>query len=86
MHGGRIEARSDESGRGSAFVVHLPVVDEACSAQPYRAGDAVGHTVVAAPRIHVVDGERMVAKCAKPCANPPGAKGLLREPRGSGQS
>jgi hypothetical protein len=36
MPGGRIEARSNESGRGSAFVVDLPVVDEAFSAQPPR--------------------------------------------------
>jgi two-component system CheB/CheR fusion protein len=34
LHGGRIEARSEGRGRGSEFVVHLPVTDAAPAARP----------------------------------------------------
>jgi PAS domain S-box-containing protein len=62
MHGGRIEARSEGAGCGSAFVVYLPVVDDTLSAQPAPAGDAEDHTAGAARRLLVVDDEQLVAK------------------------
>jgi PAS domain S-box-containing protein len=34
LHGGRIEARSDGGGRGSEFLVRLPVLDGSCTEPP----------------------------------------------------
>jgi signal transduction histidine kinase/CheY-like chemotaxis protein len=56
MHGGRIEARSDGPGRGSEFVVRLPVVVEASRLQP-EAGDD-GSDPKTSLRILVVDDNR----------------------------
>jgi len=44
MHGGTLEARSDGAGRGSEFIVHLPVASEnsvrATGSTPERMNDA----------------------------------------------
>ncbi|HUR19174.1 MAG TPA: response regulator [Vicinamibacterales bacterium] len=61
MHQGRIEARSDGAGRGSEFVVQLPIV-----VAPHASGDATGDGAVAKPttrlRILVVDDNRDAAE------------------------
>ncbi|HYS13310.1 MAG TPA: PAS domain S-box protein [Burkholderiaceae bacterium] len=36
LHGGRIEARSEGTGRGSEFTVHLPIVHQAADSAPLR--------------------------------------------------
>jgi CheY-like chemotaxis protein len=54
MHGGTVEARSDGPGRGSEFVVRLPVLKEV----PQRSDDSVSAQGIAAGparRILVVD-------------------------------
>jgi len=61
MHGGRIEARSEGLGLGSAFVVSMPILDEALFPQPPRAGDGETHRPGVARRVLVVDDERAVA-------------------------
>jgi CheY-like chemotaxis protein/anti-sigma regulatory factor (Ser/Thr protein kinase) len=57
MHGGSIEARSDGPGRGSEFVVRLPVVVEASGPQ---VSDQPGETAVpkSSLRILIVDDNR----------------------------
>ena len=42
MHGGRIEARSDAPGRGSAFIVRLPVVSEVFVLEPLQPDNPEG--------------------------------------------
>jgi signal transduction histidine kinase/CheY-like chemotaxis protein len=53
LHGGRIEAHSDGTGRGSEFTVHLPIVHQAadsaplCQAQPsFDVGARAGRRVL----------------------------------------
>jgi PAS domain S-box-containing protein len=51
LHGGSIEASSEGYGRGSEFVVHLPLAQSAGSAQPENmdtrcAGDGSGHRIL----------------------------------------
>jgi CheY-like chemotaxis protein len=62
MHGGRIEARSEGLGRGSEFIVHLPVLaQEAAQVSPAldKETNLEGR---AARRVLVVDDERVVAQ------------------------
>ena len=40
LHGGRVEARSDGQGQGSAFIIRLPAVVETATAPPPAAGIA----------------------------------------------
>jgi PAS domain S-box-containing protein len=61
LHGGRVEARSEGIGRGSEFVVHLPVAPDNAAAETRR-----GEATAAAPRpvsrrILVVDDHRDAA-------------------------
>jgi signal transduction histidine kinase/CheY-like chemotaxis protein len=63
LHGGTITAHSDGAGRGSAFIVRLPVVDEPWPAR-YRAsreGERTAPAVASSLRILVVDDERISA-------------------------
>ncbi len=56
MHGGRIEARSEGLGKGSEFIVRLPVVVEAPRRQASRREESA--TVKSSLRILVVDDNR----------------------------
>ncbi len=58
MHGGTVEARSEGLGRGSEFLVRLPVLAQPPQEQPVASGDS--EKVAAAPkrRILVVDDNR----------------------------
>jgi len=56
MHGGRVEAMSEGLGRGSEFVVRLPIVVEASN--PHESGGAAEHPVTSSFRILVVDDNR----------------------------
>jgi signal transduction histidine kinase/ActR/RegA family two-component response regulator len=58
MHGGTVEARSEGLGRGSEFLVRLPVLAQPPQEQPVASGD--NEKVAAAPkrRILVVDDNR----------------------------
>jgi len=51
QHGGRVEALSEGLGRGSEFIVRLPVVREAARARAQEAASGDGH---AAPRRRVL--------------------------------
>jgi PAS domain S-box-containing protein len=53
MHGGSVEATSEGPGKGSEFVVRLPLVLDASAAQ--ESGGAVEHSVRSSLRILVVD-------------------------------
>ena len=58
MHGGTVEARSEGLGRGSEFLVRLPIVAQPTYEQPFASGN--NEKVAAAPkrRILVVDDNR----------------------------
>ena len=56
MHGGRVEARSDGPGKGSEFVVRLPVVREVNESAPAQVVDQVNKP--SARRILIVDDNR----------------------------
>jgi len=56
MHGGRVEAMSEGPGKGSEFVVRLPIVVEA--SKPQESGGAAEHSVRSLFRILVVDDNR----------------------------
>ena len=56
MHGGSIEARSEGAGKGSEFVVRLPVVIEA--SKPQESGGVDGQPVKSSHHILVVDDNR----------------------------
>ena len=56
MHGGTVEARSDGPGRGSEFIVRLPVLKVAQQAAPVLGGESA--TATARRRILVVDDNR----------------------------
>jgi len=56
MHGGRVEAMSEGLGKGSEFVVRLPLVVEA--SQPQEPGGAAEHSARSPLRILVVDDNR----------------------------
>ena len=56
MHGGRVEARSEGPGKGSEFIVRLPVVIEA--SKPQKSGGEEELPVRSALRILVVDDNR----------------------------
>ncbi len=56
MHGGTVEARSEGEGKGSEFVVRLPVETEA--SKPLDPGDVAAPTVTTSHRILVVDDNR----------------------------
>jgi PAS domain S-box-containing protein len=58
MHGGTVEARSEGLGRGSEFLVRLPILDQPPQEQPVSSGDS--EKIAAAPkrRILVVDDNR----------------------------
>jgi CheY-like chemotaxis protein len=58
LHGGRIEARSDGTGRGSTFVVHLPVAGAAPSGAAQRPGEAGGRASATTGRVLVADDNR----------------------------
>ena len=53
LHGGRVEAMSEGLGKGSAFVVCLPLLVEA--SKPQESGAAVEHALRSSFRILVVD-------------------------------
>ena len=53
MHGGRIEARSDGLGKGSVFIVHLPVVINAD--EPPKSECNAGESAKSSLRILIVD-------------------------------
>jgi PAS domain S-box-containing protein len=57
LHGGSVEAHSDGSGKGSEFVVRLPLVGEPLAGQQRGAREDSAHEAVAGPahRILVVD-------------------------------
>jgi signal transduction histidine kinase/CheY-like chemotaxis protein len=57
MHDGTVEATSEGPGRGSEFVVRLPLLREAQPAQPRRPADAKSEQMVSR-RILVVDDNR----------------------------
>jgi CheY-like chemotaxis protein len=59
MHGGRIEARSEGPGKGSEFVVRLPVVVE--QAAVGRASEGGGAALVSQLRVLVVDDNKDAA-------------------------
>jgi PAS domain S-box-containing protein len=61
MHGGSVEGRSGGSGRGSEFLVRLPVSAEAPADGPARPGDPEGPAAPARCRILVVDDLRDAA-------------------------
>lgn len=56
MHGGTIKAKSDGEGKGSEFVVRLPVMIEASNLQPSCSTDV--QTVMSSHRVLVVDDNR----------------------------
>ncbi len=56
MHGGTVEAKSEGPGKGSEFVVRLPVVIAA--AEPQKSDGAAEHSVSCSRRILVVDDNR----------------------------
>jgi PAS domain S-box-containing protein len=58
LHGGRVEANSDGPGRGSEFIVYLPVAAEAPAPQPDRAGEGGGQPPAARRRVLIVDDSR----------------------------
>jgi two-component system CheB/CheR fusion protein len=61
MHGGSVEARSDGAGRGSEFVVRLPLLEQASAVDAIeRAGRRP--SVLAARRVLVVDDNRDAAE------------------------
>jgi PAS domain S-box-containing protein len=62
MHGGHIEGRSEGLGRGSEFIVHLPVAADSASPQPMRSDDGENLKAITARRVLVVDDERIVAQ------------------------
>src|SRR5690606_238272 len=56
LHGGNIEARSEGHGRGSEFVVRLPIADPGEAAAAARRGEPQEETAPAGPRrILIVD-------------------------------
>jgi PAS domain S-box-containing protein len=58
LHGGSIEARSDGPGRGSEFVVRLPVAVESPIRQPAPPGDDDSELPVRQRRVLIVDDNR----------------------------
>ena len=53
MHGGEVEAQSEGQGRGSRFIVRLPMKNEAKSARPTQ--PPALRSLASAPRVLVVD-------------------------------
>jgi signal transduction histidine kinase/DNA-binding response OmpR family regulator len=60
MHGGTVEARSEGPGRGSEFIVRLPLLSGTREAPP--SAPAVADTAQADPRVLVVDDNRDAAE------------------------
>lgn len=59
MHGGAIEARSDGAGKGSEFIVRLPILEAAAAEGPAADAGAQGRAAIGhAHRILVVDDNR----------------------------
>lgn len=58
MHGGTVQAVSDGPGRGSEFVVRLPVIDKDQEWQPLTEGKPRASTLPKSRRILVVDDSR----------------------------
>jgi PAS domain S-box-containing protein len=56
LHGGRVDAFSEGLGKGSEFVVRLPLVDEV--SKPHESGAAAERSVKSSVRILVVDDNR----------------------------
>jgi PAS domain S-box-containing protein len=61
LHGGRVEARSEGIGRGSEFVVHLPVASAGSAADARREEAVAAAAIPASRRILVVDDHRDAA-------------------------
>lgn len=61
MHGGTIEARSEGSGRGSEFIVRLPIVEDAVIETRVRPTNGEGANLARPRRILVVDDNRDAA-------------------------
>jgi PAS domain S-box-containing protein len=64
LHGGRVDARSEGLGRGSEFIVHLPLKVLAPANPPREAGNdgAANASVVRRARVLVVDDNRDAAE------------------------
>lgn len=63
MHGGRIEAHSDGLGKGSEFIIYLPVLEgevRACESEPTREAACSG----AGRRIAIADDNRVAVQSA----------------------
>ncbi len=56
MHGGRVEAKSEGPGKGSEFVVRLPIIIEV--SKPHASGDEEEKPVKSSLRVLVVDDNR----------------------------
>ena len=63
LHGGKIEARSDGLGRGSEFIVHLPVVRDATRVEVERV-DELPVAISQTPADHR---RRRSRQCGQPC-------------------
>jgi CheY-like chemotaxis protein len=61
MHGGRVDAYSDGPGKGSEFVVSLPIVTQSAQAAPTAAAEAVQADGCRRTRVLVVDDNRDAA-------------------------
>jgi PAS domain S-box-containing protein len=61
MHGGRVEARSEGLGRGSEFVVRLPVLIEPPTAVPAASSAEIGASLTSSHRVLIVDDNRDAA-------------------------
>jgi signal transduction histidine kinase/ActR/RegA family two-component response regulator len=61
MHGGRIEARSAGEGRGSEFIIRLPLAERQQSAKTDAASDRLENRISTRGRVLVVDDNRDAA-------------------------
>jgi len=62
MHGGTIEARSDGHGKGSVFIVRLPLGESAATVRSEGDGHAWRHVPVVGRRVLIADDNRDAAE------------------------